>query len=412
MWLFESLEGRLAVALGIGLLIGSERERRKGSGPAREAAGVRTFALVALVGGAAGALGDALAVAAGALAVGSLATASYVLGDRKDPGLTSEAALVLAYALGALAQTEPRAALACGVLATTLLALRAPLHRFTRLLSEDELRDALVFAVAAAVVLPLLPDRPLDPWGTLNPFTLWRLVVVLMMMSAAGYLAQRALGPRYGMAVAGLAGGFVSGSATIAAMGSRARSTPDLLRAACAGGTASMVATFVQLAILVGAADPSLLAMLAWPLGVGGGLAAGWAGVAAWGARHDDAAAPKGHAFKLSTAILFAVLVTVVGVASTLAREWLGAGGALATSAVAGLADAHSSSAAAAAMSAAGRLDRTIAAAAVLVAVTANSATKVVLAFTSGPRRYAFAISAGLVLVLAGMWLAASIAVL
>ena len=127
---------------------------------------------------------------------------------------------------------------------------------------------------------------------------------------------------------------------------------------------------------------------------------------------HDDAAAPKGHAFKLSTAILFAVLVTVVGVASTLAREWLGAGGALATSAVAGLADAHSSSAAAAAMSAAGRLDRTIAAAAVLVAVTANSATKVVLAFTSGPRRYAFAISAGLVLVLAGMWLAASIAVL
>jgi len=412
VWLFESLEGRLAVALAIGLLIGAERERRKGSGPAREAAGVRTFAIVALVGGVAGALGDTVTVAAGALAIGSLATASYVLGDRKDPGLTSEAALVLVYGLGALAQTEPRAAIAGGVSAVTLLALRAPLHRFTHLLTEDELRDALVFAVAAAVVLPLLPDRRLDPWGVLNPFTLWRLVVVLMTMSAAGYIAQRALGPKYGMAVAGLAGGFVSSSATIAAMGSRARSTPHLLRAACAGGTASSVATFVQLAILVGAADPLLLAMLAWPLGVGGVLAAGWAGIHAWGARHEDGPQPKGHAFSLSAAILFAVLVTVIGVVSTLAREWLGAGGALATSAVAGLADAHAPSAAAAAMSASGHLDRTIAASAVLVTVTANSVTKAVLAFTSGPREYAFRICAGLVLALAGMWLAASIAVL
>ncbi|HSN26446.1 MAG TPA: MgtC/SapB family protein, partial [Kofleriaceae bacterium] len=172
MWLFESLEGRLLIALAIGLLIGAERERRKGTGVDRKPAGLRTFALVALVGGASAALGHELAIAAGFLAIGGLATASYLLGDRSDPGLTSEVALVLTYALGALAQLAPRAALACGVLAASLLALRAPLHRFTRLLTEDELRDALVFGISAAVVLPLLPDRTVDPWGVLNPFTL------------------------------------------------------------------------------------------------------------------------------------------------------------------------------------------------------------------------------------------------
>lgn len=409
MWLFESLEGRLLIALAIGLLIGAERERRKGTGADRKPAGLRTFALVALAGGASAALGHELAIAAGLLAIGGLATASYLAGDRSDPGLTSEVALVLTYALGALAQTAPRAAVACGVVAASLLALRAPLHRFTRLLTEDELRDALVFGICAAVVLPLLPDRTVDPWGVLNPFTLWRLVVVLMTMSAAGYIAQRALGPRYGMAIAGVAGGFVSSSATIAAMGGRARSSPELLRAAGAAGAASSVATFVQLAILVAAADPALLARLAWPLGAGGGLAAAWAAILAWGARDDDASPARGRAFKLSSAILFAVLVTVVAGVSTLARDWLGAAGAMATPAIAGLADAHSSSAAAAAMSAAGHLERTAAAYAVLLAVTANSATKIVLAFTSGPRRYALVISGGLVVCLAGVWTAAAL---
>lgn len=408
MDLLDLPEGRLAVALGIGLVIGAERERRKGEGPTRRGAGIRTFAIAAVLGGAVGMLGSEALLVAGALVVGATAIVSYWLGEREDPGFTSEITIVLTYVLGALAQHEPQLALETGICIAALLALRAPLHRISRnVISDDELRDALLFAVAAVVVLPLLPNRTVDPFGVVNPFTLWRLVVVLMAMSGAGYIAQRVLGPRYGLALAGLGGGFVSSSATIAAMGARARSEPAVLRPAVAGAAASTVATFAQLAILTGTAAPHLLAALAWPLAGGGGVAAVYAAVQTFHARRADAEATKGRAFRLSTALLFGALVTVIGFASTLARRALGAPGVVATAAVAGLADAHSSTAAVGSMSASGHLDERSAALAILLALTTNTLTKAVLAATSGTRRYAVLVITGLAAALATTWVAA-----
>src|SRR5690242_9831404 len=118
-----SEEGRLGIALAIGLLMGAEREKRKGQGPERGAAGVRTFAVVGLLGGVAAQLG-AVAVAIFGALVGAFALASYVLGDRTDPGLTTEIAIVLDYALGALAHSEPILAFAVAVTATAILAFR------------------------------------------------------------------------------------------------------------------------------------------------------------------------------------------------------------------------------------------------------------------------------------------------
>ncbi len=404
---FELTEGRLAVALGIGLVIGAERERRKGQGPTRKGAGIRTFAMVALLGAVAARLDGPALLSVGAAVVGAIAIASYTLGDREDPGFTSEITLVLTYCLGAYAQSEPRTALAAGVSVATLLALRAPLHRISRqVLSDAELSDALLFGVAAVVVLPLLPDRTIDPFGVLNPFTLWRLVVVLMAMSGAGYIAQRSLGPRYGLALAGLGGGFVSSSATIAAMGVRAKADPEVLGPAAAGAAASTVSTVVQLAILVGTASPHLLTALAWPLGAGGLVAALYATVQTWRARRAEVGPVKGRAFHLPTAVLFGALVTVIGFASTWARTWLGSAGVIATASVAGLVDAHSSTAAVGSMSATGQIDDRGAMIAILLALTTNTVTKVVLAATAGPRRYAIIVVTGLALVVLATWLA------
>ena len=216
-------EWPLAVSLAIGLLIGLERERRKGEGSTRAAAGLRTFGLVGLLGGVAAQIGGGgFLVLAGAFVVlGALA--AYWLGDRKDPGLTGEVALVMTYVLGVLAQTRPAVAFEAGIVVAALLAFRAPLHRMVRdKITDQELLDALTFAIAAVVILPLLPDRPVDPLGLLNPFTLWRLAVVAMGLSFLGYVAQRLLGGRHGLLVAGLAAGFVSSTAAVAAMGARA----------------------------------------------------------------------------------------------------------------------------------------------------------------------------------------------
>src|SRR5579864_6213687 len=215
---------RLFVALAIGIVVGIERERHKGQGAKRAAAGLRTFALVALLGGLSAQTNSvALTMLAGAF-TGAAALLGYWLGDRTDPGLTTEVALMAAFILGVLAQKQPLIALGAGAVLTMLLALRTALHRFaSEVLTERELFDGLIFAVAAVVVLPLLPNRPIDPFGLFNPFALWRLAVVLMALSAAGYISMRLAGPRYGLAIAGFASGFVSSTACIAAMGSRAR---------------------------------------------------------------------------------------------------------------------------------------------------------------------------------------------
>jgi uncharacterized membrane protein (DUF4010 family) len=403
----------LAIALGIGLVIGAERERRKSESASRSPAGIRTFAIVGLLGGSAALYDNTPLLVAIALVIGGLAIAGYCLGDRSDPGFTTEAALMLTFCLGALTSRAPKVALAGGLSAATILALRSPLHRAVRsLLNEGELRDALLFGVAAIVVLPLLPNRTVDPLGVLNPFTLWRLVVLLMGMSGAGYVAQRLIGPRYGLALAGFGAGFVSSSATIAAMGGRARADAELLRPAVAGGAASTVATFVQLAILVGAADPRLLAALALPLGAGGATALAYAIFQTWRARRVEAGEVRGRAFKLTTALLFALLVTIISFVSTLARKWIGPIGAVAAGALAGFADAHSSSAAIASISASGQLTVRGAEVGVLLALTANTVTKVALAITSGPRGFASRIVLGLVLVLAATWAVAVVQLL
>lgn len=214
----------LCVAAGIGLLVGAERERRKGSGPLRGAAGIRTFTVVALLGAAAQLVGEALLLAVAAAAVGLLATLAYQRSRGHDPGLTTEVALLLTCVLGGLAVPQPALAAGVGASLAALLAARERMHRFVRrVLSERELHDAILFAAAALIVLPLAPDRALGPFDAINPHTLAQLVVLVMALSALGYVAVRALGAQRGLALAWLAAGFVSSTATIHAMGRRTR---------------------------------------------------------------------------------------------------------------------------------------------------------------------------------------------
>lgn len=111
-----------------------------------------------------------------------------------------------------------------------LLNARMALHRFARsLLGEDEIRDALIFAAATLIVLPILPNQPMGPFGALNPYAIWIIVVLVMAIGALGHIAVRLAGARFGLPIAGIASGFISSAATIAAMGARAANAPVLL---------------------------------------------------------------------------------------------------------------------------------------------------------------------------------------
>ena len=212
------------VALGIGLLIGIDRERNKGDGPSREAAGLRTFTLASLTGAIGMAAGGELLLGAAVLGVVALTGLAYWRARDGDPGLTTEVALVLTTLLGGFAIREPVVAAGLGVVVAALLNARSILHRISRsMLSDAEIKDLLIFAGATLVVLPLLPDEPVGPYGALNLRNIWIVVILVMAVSALGYVAMRVVGTRFGLPIAGLASGFISSTATIAAMGATCR---------------------------------------------------------------------------------------------------------------------------------------------------------------------------------------------
>lgn len=203
-------------SLGIGLLIGLERERS----PAAKA-GLRTFALVAMFGTLAAFVSERAAspwlLAAGLLAVGAMIIAAYLRDtpDDGDPGTTTVAALLMCYGLGALVWFGfSTIAVMLAIVTTILLYFKAELHGVTRSLTRRDLVSMLQFAVLSFIVLPILPDRNFGPYGALNPHQVWLMVVLISGVSLAGYLALRAVGERHGAPLLGLFGGLVSSTAT------------------------------------------------------------------------------------------------------------------------------------------------------------------------------------------------------
>jgi uncharacterized membrane protein (DUF4010 family) len=399
----------LAVALGVGLLIGVERERRKAQRGGEGAAGLRTFAIVALLGAISGLLGGVVLLALATLVVAGLAALSYWRTRKEaDAGLTTEIALVLTALLGGAAVGAPALAAATGVAVAILLAARTPLHRFAdEVLTERELRGALILAAATLIVLPVLPDRPVGPFEAINPRAVWLVVVLVLAIGAAGHVAVRALGARVGLPLAGLASGFVSSAATIGAMGARAAKTPAAAGPAASAAVLSTVATMVQMAVVLAAVDLATLAQVAPALAAGGLAAVAYgAAVTLRGLREsrDGREAGSGEAFSLRTALLFGATVAAVTLAAAALRVWFGDRGVLAAAAVGGFVDAHAAAISVAALVAAGRMSPEAAVLPILAGLTTNTVTKLVFAATAGSRGFAARVVPGLLLVAAASW--------
>ena len=399
----HELTGLLA-ALGIGLLIGIERERSKGEGSTRGSAGVRTFCLLALAGAVAALLGGVgIAVAGGFVVLTALA--SYRQTRANDPGLTSEVSMLLVFLLGMLAMQEAALAAGVGVVVAILLASKTWLHRLVRqLLSTQELHDGLLLAGSAAIVLPLLPDRAIDPWQVLNPRKLWLLAVLVMVINTAGHVALRMFGARLRLMLAGFAGGFVSSTATIASMGSKSRELPALASTCATAGVLSNLSTVVQLALVTGMLSPPLLKQLALPLLAAAAVALGFSLLAGWhGARADEpeVSTLTGRAFKPLHVLMFVAIVAAVMLFSAIIRDAVGTRALVWTLAASGLADVHAAAASAAQFVGLGRMDLRSATVAILFAFAANSAGKLVVAFVTGGHRYGLRLLPGIVGMLA-----------
>lgn len=408
----------VVVALGAGMLIGLERERRKGEGPKRESAGLRTFMVAALLGVCAQIVSVALAAVA-LVGVIVLAALSYLRSRSDDPGLTTELALVTTALIGMLAVPQPELAAAAAVLLASLLAARERLHHFaTHWLSEDELHDGLLLAALALVLMPLLPAQPIGWLGHLSPQRVLMLVIVILAMQAAGHVAQRLLGARAGLALSGLLGGFVSSTATISAMGSMVRTGQAPLRLAWCAAVLSMAATWVQMLLMASVVAPAAMVTIAPLVGVGvsvplllgaalwrGAVVSGSASVApgaSAGVPSSDATA-SGGVLKLREAVLVAGLLLGGAVLLGWAQH-RGVSGLLLGTAVAALADAHAPMVSLLSMHGAGALPVSHLMLGLMVALSVNGVTRATAGWLAGGRAFGLRVAGALLLDIGLAW--------
>src|SRR5512143_1204575 len=221
----------LASALIIGALVGIERERSKALSGNVGIGGVRTFILFALTGAVASwlsqELGSPWIFVAALAAVGALTVAGYVVQARIKPnavGLTTETAAIGVCLLGgACTAGYNEMALAVGIAVSAVLAYKESMHGLVAKLGHDDISAGVKLLAATFIVLPLLPETAVDPWGVLKPRPIWTLVILIAGLSLVGYVATRALGPQRGTALTGLSGGLVSSTAVTLAFARQSR---------------------------------------------------------------------------------------------------------------------------------------------------------------------------------------------
>ena len=390
----EPLIYRLAIALGIGLIVGLERGwKTRDQHAGQRLAGVRTFSLAALLGGVLAAAGTPdryLVLAAGALAVGALVIAGYVISVResRDFGMTTELALLTTFTLGAVSVLgAPFEAVAAAIVMSLLLGFKTEFHYAIEKLERHELLATLQLLAIAIVLVPLLPDRQLGPWQALNPRVIGLLVLLIAGLSYVGYFAVRVLGARLGLLLTAALGGLTSSTAVTVAFARRAR-LASTNHALLGVGIALAAATMApRLAVEIATVNRALLGDL-WPTlaAVACVPALGGIVVLLREGRSGDAAIEVANPLQLKTALAFGVLLSVLFIASEALQQWLGEAGIYAMAVIAGIGDVDAVAIALADSAGRGSVAPEAAQRAIVLAVLVNTAAKAALATMLGGR--------------------------
>ena len=339
---YENLQA-FAISIGIGLLIGLERQRQTDL-----KAGLRTFALVGLLGCLSAMLtqitDSGWILAAGLLAIAAMMIAAHISDplDTGDPGTTSVVALMVCYALGAVVWFGYSSiAVMLAVATTLLLYFKAQLHGISKSLTPVDLRSMLQFGVLALVILPILPDRDFGPYQALNPHNIWWMVVLISGVSLAGYAALRIVGAQHGAALIGLFGGLVSSTATTMIFARHARAHVDLARTAMVVILLANIVVLLRLSVVSFVVAPSILPPLLAVLG--GGMVLGVAATL-WGWRQlqggDALPLPQvANPTEIRAALTFGALYALVLVLSAWLQDVAGNRGLYLLALASGLTD-------------------------------------------------------------------------
>ena len=386
------LFSRLAVALAIGLMVGIERGwRSRDAEEDGRAAGLRTFGLSGLTGGISGVLTEPLGpaiVGIGFLAFSAAFGAFSWLEatTKRTASVTTLIAGMLTFLLGALATVgDITVAIAAAVSMTVLLALRTQLHSWLAAVTWEEIRAGLILMVMSFLLLPLLPNRAIDPWGAVNLREVWLLAIMMALISFTGYVAVRLFGDRLGIIVTAAAGGLASSTVTTLTFARLGREQPGAVNLLVAGILISGAVMALRVGAIAAALNPALLGPLAVPLAIGSVTLGAMAGLLVFGIRGNpaDHPAPRltiANPLVVGTALKLAGFIVVVMLAATLVQRVWGDAGVLAVAAVSGIADVDAITLSMARMETPVQL----ATQAILLAVAVNTASKATMAVWVG----------------------------
>jgi len=410
-----SLLLRLVVALAIGLLIGLERGwRQREEAEGERTAGLRTYTLTALL----GALSALLSTYTSPLFLGlsflgfALAFGAFAWLEAKTEqnfSVTSVVAALITFSLGSYAVLgDLQLAIAASVIVALILALKQPLHTWLRRLTWLEIRSVLILLAMTFLALPLLPNRTVDPWDAVNPSEIWLLAIIIAAISFAGYVAVRIMGSQAGVALAALAGGLASSTATTVTLARMAREHPTASPLLAGGILLSGVVMVARVLVIASALNQALLIPLAWPLGAAGLVLVVVAGLLLLRHGKGSDEHPRlsiRNPFDLAMALQLAALIAVISLLAKLVSNAMGGTGLTLLAALSGIADVDAITLSLARLSHDGITIMT-AALGIGIATAVNTLVKAGMAFSLGTKQAGWIVSGASVAAIAAGGLA------
>lgn len=402
----------LAISLGLGLLVGLQRQHEKS-----ELAGIRTFPLITLFGTVsallAGEFGGWVA-AAGLLSVAGIVIVGNVIKTKQppfSPGLTTEAAALLMFAVGAYLVTgATTAAIAIGATTAVLLHLKDTLHRFVARIGEKDLKAIMQFVVISLVILPVLPDETYGPYQVLNPHNIWLMVVLIVAISLLGYFAYKIFGQKAGTALGGILGGLISSTATTVSYARRTKASDSSTSLAALVIFIASVVSVLRIIIEVSVVAPETAPVVVPPLAALFLLMLLLAIIIYFfKGSAQDKMPEQGNPAQLKTALVFGAIYALVILATAFAKDYFGSSGLFIVAVISGLTDVDAITLSTSRLMRTGNVELHNGWRVILVAALSNLVFKGVLVAVLGDRKVLYRVAALFGVVLAGgllvLWL-------
>ncbi|MGH8650835.1 MAG: MgtC/SapB family protein [Gammaproteobacteria bacterium] len=404
--------GTLSLALGLGLLIGLQRQR---AGSA--VGGIRTFPLIALLGAMCGLLASVwseLIVVAGFIGITTMAVLANLAKNKEGAatgGQTTEVAALLTYILGAFLATKnyPVAIVVGGVIAV-LLHFKEPMHQFAGRMSERDVQAVMRFVIISLIILPVLPDKAFGPYQVLNPREIWLMVVLIVGIGLAGYVSYKLFGEQAGIVLGGILGGLISSTATTVAYARRIKDNPAAASLAAITIVIASSVAAARVIVEVAVVAPNILGAVAPPLGALCLLMVMISiAMLLFDKTRGDAMPEQGNPAELKSALLFGAIYALIVFATAAVKERFGGQALYVIAVISGVVDVDAITLSTAQLAAAERVDTTTTWQVILIASLVNLVFKAGVALMLGSAKlflrvalaFGVAIAGGVLILLA-----------